>query len=211
MQKIAGSFWKRSAQMEHSSIVAFHICALELLQYGAPAGLIARVQQAAQDELRHAQDAFSIAAQLLQEPLHPKSFPPIQIPHRSLTDFALEVAKEGAINETLAVVLAAEQRRHTRNPHIKKHLDALIQEETQHALLSWHILGWAIQQEGESLRTQIITVLQAPPVFSVDGFPENAIPELGILSQKDARQVLQEAWQKLIVPMVWELSRQNVA
>ena len=208
---VAGTFWKRSAAMEHSSIAAFHMCALELLQLGAPAHLIAGVQQAAQEELRHAQSAFSIAAQLLQESLHPDSFPHIPIPQRSLSEFALEVAKEGAINETLAVVLAAEQRRHTTDPTIQKHLDTLIQEEAQHALLSWHILQWAIAQEGEGLRTQILALLAEQPSFCVDGFPVQGVHELGILSRQEATQTLNQAWKSLIAPIVQEFSQGYVA
>ena len=116
----AGEYWKRAALHEHSSIAAFQLLAIELLHFGAPASLVSRAQKAAQDELEHARAAFSIASSLLKEPQHPQEFPLPQLEQRSLQDFALSVLIEGAINESLAVVLAAHQRKHAQIPKIQE-------------------------------------------------------------------------------------------
>jgi hypothetical protein len=209
--RIVGLFWKRSAQYEHSSIAAFHICAVELLHFGAPAQLVARVQEATQDELHHATSAFRLASSFLGGALHPESFPIPVIPQRSLVDFALEIAKEGAINETLAVVLAAQQRKEAVDPETQEHLDMVIRDESQHALLAWDILVWAISVEGAQLSSQLSLLFQERPVFSLSSFPEQGNIELGILSRTEAEATVNKAWDELIINIIDELPNIKVA
>lgn len=211
ISKVGGAYWKHSAQMEHSSIAAFHICTLELLHFGAPANLIASAQQAAQDELRHAQSAFRIAAHLLGTSLHPESFPIPDIPRRTLLEFALEVALHGAINETLAVVLATHMRKEATDTSIQIHLDMLIEDEKKHALLAWDILHWAYAIEGERLRSSLLALVQNPPSFSLSSFPEKALPQWGLPARKTMEQVMNHAWHTLIQDMFVQLHQHCAA
>ncbi|MEL6346327.1 MAG: ferritin-like domain-containing protein, partial [Myxococcota bacterium] len=138
--------WLAVAQMEHASIAAFARLTLDLMACGAPAHLIADVQQAAADEVRHAQACFAIAARLSGQPRSPGAMPftaPV-VPCTDLVTLAVAATREGCMGETLGAALAVETARRTQDPAIKATLETIAADETRHAALSWRIVAWAI-------------------------------------------------------------------
>ena len=68
-RKRAGDFYLNIALLEHASVAAFHHFALELMRLGAPVELLEGAHEAIKDEMRHAKQAFSLAADLLETPM----------------------------------------------------------------------------------------------------------------------------------------------
>jgi hypothetical protein len=54
--------WKRAAAAEHASIAAFSRHSLQLMALGAPRRLVQQTHEAALDEIRHAQMAYTLAS-----------------------------------------------------------------------------------------------------------------------------------------------------
>ncbi|MEC7985902.1 MAG: ferritin-like domain-containing protein [Myxococcota bacterium] len=201
-RKFAAQFWLNTALMEHSSVAAFNLFSLELMHFGAPARLLQKSQKAALDEIQHAQRAFSIAAALSGVALQPVSFPTPPSMSTNLVDFAEKVAREAAVNESLAAILAAVQLREAREPAVRDLLAQIIQDESLHAQLAWETLAWCLHKGGASVYERLQVVFQERIEWDTSTFPEEDIRALGILSQKNARQVIEDSWSHVILPSV---------
>ena len=104
---------------------------------------------------------------------------------------------EGAINESLAVVLAVHQRKNAQDPRVQQSLDRVIEQEAEHALLAWDILSW-LCTEDPTLTKVLREVFKEPRVWDVHHHPEEDIPEFGVLGQKEASRILASAWSALL-------------
>jgi len=201
----AGTFYLESAQYEHASVASFNRFVLELMKFGAPAHLIQQAQLAAMDEIRHAQSAFAIANELLNDQFQPDKMDLTMKLADNLYDFAAAVLEEAAINETLAVLLAAEQLRIVTCPMIKEYLQEVVREESQHSELAFMTLRWCIEKGGEEIRSLIEERLHAPIQISTENYPTMAIPELGLPAQHHLERVIQNGIQKVIIPSLQSL------
>jgi hypothetical protein len=74
--------WQADALMEHASIASFARFGLQLLALGAPARLVRDAQRAGLDEIRHAEQAFSIASRLAGRVIGPGALPELDRPAR---------------------------------------------------------------------------------------------------------------------------------
>ena len=126
-------------------------------------------------------------------------------------DFAIEVAREGAINETLAVVLATHMRKVAVDESIQKHLDMLIEDEKRHAMFAWEILAWVYTIEGERLHSALLEITRERPSFSLSSFPQEACEEWGLPARSSMEQVINHAWSTLIRDMFVQLQQHNIA
>lgn len=149
--------WLDAAREEHASVASFSALALHLLALGAPSELVEAAHVAAQDEVRHARDAFALASAYAGEPLGPGPLdvPPSALTPRSLAELAAESVRDGCVNETLASVLAATQRAHATDPAVQAVLDDVVRDEARHASLAWRIVRWAIGQGGDEVRRAV--------------------------------------------------------
>lgn len=132
----------RAARLEYSSVWAFLRLAAELAAVGAPAALIARALDAADDEVRHAEQcaraAGGVALAALPAELARPRFT-ARSP-RALAVLAAEAWREGCIEEGAAAEearLAAGEA--TANAAM---LAAIAADERRHAELSWAVLAW---------------------------------------------------------------------
>ena len=66
-REAARAHWTTVARMEHASVASFARFTLDLMTFGAPPELLALAQQAAADEVRHAQLAFAVASSLADD------------------------------------------------------------------------------------------------------------------------------------------------
>jgi len=129
----------RAAHDEAASVHAFAALADELAALGAPRDLLARIQAATADEVRHAE----AVARLLAD-RGGRCRPPAHRPHaaRQAREIAIENAVEGCVRETWAALLAAHQARHAADPRVRAVMHSIAADEARHAELAWAIDTW---------------------------------------------------------------------
>lgn len=210
-RKSAGHFYLETARAEHASVASFNRFSLELISLGAPANLIRRAQEAALDEVRHAQQAFSISNTLLSKEFQPSAMSiDVQLAKNHLA-LAKAVLEEAAIQETIAVLLAVEQLRVVQSPVIKAYLQEVVEDESRHAELAFDTLRWCLEMGGEEVRTLIHDRIQESIHFSTKMYPKEAIIALGIPSQDTLKRMVQRGIREVIIPSLRSLIATKVA
>lgn len=204
-REFAGEFYLQIARYEHASIASFHRFALELMQFGAPPELLQLAQKAATDEIRHAQSSFSIANRLLGTKFQPGRLDINVEFHQDLRSFAAAILEEGAIKETIAVLIAAEQLRVCKDATIAQYLQEVVSEESEHSELAYASLRWCIEVGGEEIKNLIRERLEQEFVFSLSQFPEEAIEALGLPSQAMVQATIERGLRGVIIPSLRSL------
>lgn len=146
--------WAADAQLEHASVASFSRLSLELLAFGAPAELIELSHRAALDEVRHAQLCFALASAYAETEIAPAALPidsHVTLA-RDLPALVTSAIVEGCVGETLAAILASEQRERASDPAVKRVLSMIAEDEARHAELSWRIVAWALRIGGSNVR-----------------------------------------------------------
>ncbi|MEZ0223567.1 MAG: hypothetical protein ACAH83_03360 [Alphaproteobacteria bacterium] len=136
--------WLEDAQGEHSSVAAFSELSLKLSQLGCPPELLAGTHQAALDEIRHAQIAFTLDAAngsakgpAEERGLFGKAGHLFRI-HK----MAAETFADGCLNEALSAQELKTRAQEEPDAVIKQELDQIAREEDTHVDLSWKIVKW---------------------------------------------------------------------
>lgn len=204
-REFAGEFYLQVARYEHASVASFNRFALELIQFGAPPELLRLAQKAATDEIRHAQSSFSIANRLLKTKLQPGTLDINVEFHTNFRDFAAAILEEGAIQETIASLIAAEQLRVCKDAAISKYLQEVVLEEAEHAELAYASLRWCIEIGGEEIKDLIRERLEQEFVFSFSQFPVEAIEVLGLPSQDMVQATIDRGLRRVIIPSLRSL------
>jgi hypothetical protein len=115
----------------------------ELVAVGAPAALVARARDAADDELRHADLCRAAAGGIALADL-PTHVARPRFANRSSAALAVLAAEawcEGCLNETAAATEAALAATRAEGA-VASMLAAISRDEHAHAELSWAVLGW---------------------------------------------------------------------
>ncbi|MSQ02716.1 MAG: ferritin-like domain-containing protein [Myxococcales bacterium] len=142
--------WTEDALIEHASVAAFARTTLELLAVGAPADLLAAVQAAAADEVRHARLSFALAERYGAAPVSPGRFElgaSVSI-ETDLARLAASTFREGCVGETVVSLLSARAAADATDPAAKALLTLVAQDEARHAELAWRTLSWLLQEGG---------------------------------------------------------------
>jgi hypothetical protein len=138
--------WTQQALMEHASVAAFARFALQLMELGAPAELVAGAAAAMQDEVRHAQDCFALARRYAGGDVGPG---PLSLDgaleESNWAAIVLGTVREGCVGETLAALEAAEALQHCDDAAVRAVLERIVVDETRHAELAWRFVAWALQ------------------------------------------------------------------
>jgi len=195
--------WRKLGQLEHASVAAFARLTLELMAAGAPAALLSAVQAAGVDEVRHAQQCFSVAARLSGEAMSPGPmvFSAPIVPRGDLVSLAVGAAREGCLGETCSAALAAACAERATDPEIRSTLASIAADEARHAALSWQIVAWAIAAGGEAVRAAVAVVLSAPISLGALAPRDGAdVEAVGLLGPDASAAVCQRAWAEVIVP-----------
>lgn len=195
--------WRSMGRMEHASIAAFARLTLDLMACGAPAALLAAVQQAAADEVAHAQACFAIAARLSGQPRSPgaMSFADPIVPCGDLVSLAVAATREGCMGETLGAALAAASAQRAQDPQIRATLETIAADEARHAALSWRIVAWAIQAGGPLVRAAVADAFQRPLPLTTPAFPDSANAEaMGVLSADAQEAIFARALREVVAP-----------
>lgn len=184
--------WARVALAEHASVGSFARVALELLHLGAPAALLAEVQAAGADEVRHARLAFGLASRFAGTTLGPGPLPLTDLRLTGdLAAFAAATVREGCIAETLSALMVGEAAEHSDDAEERAVLAVLARDEAKHAQLAWQIVRWALDTGGSSVRAAVSEAFRDAPRCSGQG---------GLLPEEAAREVVRRGWAEVIQP-----------
>ncbi|WAS94667.1 ferritin-like domain-containing protein [Nannocystis punicea] len=176
----AGAWLARAAHDEAASVHAFHELARELAAWGAPAELLARIDAAAADEVRHAEvvaNAARVRGAEVTPPTH------VALAVRELQAIAVENAVEGCVRETWAALAAAHQARFAAEPELRAMYAEIAADEARHAELAWAIDAWLMGQLDAAGREAVATARRAAIaelLASLAGFEEPALHTLGL-------------------------------
>lgn len=147
-----GEYFARAAHLEAASVHAFRIMTRELAAFGAPADLLAAVESARADEVRHAKITEELALVHGGTPEEPHVQ---ERADRDLEAIALENAVEGCVRETFGALVASWQSAHAKDDHIANAMKDIAADETRHAALSWSVAEWALPQLEASARARL--------------------------------------------------------
>jgi hypothetical protein len=203
--------WTAEAQAEHASVAAFARFALELMAHGAPPELLLGVHGAAADEVRHARAAFALATAYAGAPVAPG---PLAVPPRAVPDLATlaaESAREAAVGETLATLVAAERLAAATDPAVRAALTRVVADEARHAALGWAVLRWAVASGGAPVRAAVAEALadldaavDAMADFQPASPPPDAVAH-GVLSRARIHRALRSAAPRVLGPAIADL------
>jgi len=144
----AADEWLRHGQEEHASVASFSRFSLDLLRFAAPPELLDAAHTAAADEVRHATQAFGLAARFRGEPLAGVAvdgFPVAVVELApSLDTLAVQAMEEGCFGESAAVARLAYALAHVVPASPSRDIVArLLEDEARHAALAWATVRWA--------------------------------------------------------------------
>ena len=146
------AFLSISAELEAASAPAYERLADELQAHGAPAALVTRALAARDDELRHAQAMAALARAHGVEP----SLPTLSAqPVRTLTEVALENAREGCVRETFAALVAIHQATAARDLELRRAMGRIAADELRHAALAHAVDAWLGEQLDDDARQRV--------------------------------------------------------
>eukprot|EP01083_Nonionella_stella_P020140 55827_1 len=137
------SHWKRQALSEHTSIATFAKFSLELMSIGAPLWLMELSNQAALDEIKHAQISFDVANMYLGGPqcIVSSIFPQHEIQmDADWNVISKDAAIGGCIGETVAAFRMVEKAQYGNV--IDGYLYEMAEDEIKHAALAWITVKW---------------------------------------------------------------------
>lgn len=134
-----GQWLACTARLEAAAVAAFAFVARELAAFGAPPALLARLKQAARDELAHAQRMTQLARVRGAEPPRAVVVPPAR---RHLLDIAIENSVEGCVRECWGALCARFQAARAQAPDVRAAFARIAREEAEHAELSRDLATW---------------------------------------------------------------------
>jgi hypothetical protein len=217
-------YWSEVCQLEHSSVASFARFTLEMMSLGAPADLLLATQEAAADEVRHAQLAAEILSALRGDLV---GFGPLPLNHVKVSARRAEILerliREACFGETLGVAEVTEQARLCDQPLIREHLLTVRDDETRHAGLAWRSLQWIIDSAKPEERAALVNLASATFAELSDEFkldvqysvtrPERSHPlnRFGVLTAAQTQKVRETAYYEVILPCLNQLGFALVA
>ena len=217
-------YWRSVTQLEHSSVASFARFTLQMMSVGAPAELLAEIQLAAADEVKHAQSAAVILSALSGVALSPGAL--------SLDDLSLETSRvalieslilEACVGETLGVAEITEALKRCDREFVRSHLAQVLKDETRHAGLAWGSLRWLIESAPRDEQAHLIRVTQetfrraanhlglTARVVQLRVTPDIALNSWGVLSPSQTQAIRIRAYRTVVLPCLRELERRFIA
>jgi hypothetical protein len=201
--------WLEDARMEHASIASFARFTLDLLAYGAPAGLVEAAQRAGLDECEHAKLCFGLAARFgagVRGPSQLMAAGASVAP--SLWHAAAAAFREGCVSETFAALQASEACERATDPEVKRALERIAADEASHAELAWRFVAWSVARLGgdfaAELRREIARLKAMPEPRSETESVETkrALNAAGRLTATDKHRLDYTAVHEVIAPVL---------
>jgi hypothetical protein len=194
--------WLLSARMEQASIAAFAQLSLYLATLGAPARLHRMCQQAALDEIDHAQRCYAIARQLSGKPW---TAGPIAALAKTGSEKAMCFRRlavgsliDGCLSEGLASKVARAAGASVTDEAIRETLKVIAHDEATHAELAWEVLAWCLAQGGDEVSAVVesrLAGLEAqltPKLPDIQGISVARLEEFGVLTQDRLEELARE-------------------
>lgn len=147
-----GNMFAQNAAYEAASVVAFTHLKSELEYYGAPQSILDKLQEAANDEHRHAEQVGDLAKKFGAVA---DGFELEASPIRSLEEIALDNLVEGCVGETWGALIGLYQAENAQDETIRNTMQAVALDEVGHAALSWEIHEWLVAQLDEAGRQKV--------------------------------------------------------
>lgn len=187
---------------EHASVASFSRVVLELMQFGAPAELLDRTLVAAQEEIRHAQMAFTLSNEWSPEPFVLRPLKGLEFNTITLAEFANQTVTEAVEGETPAALRAALALHFVEHQGVRDYLKQVAEEERRHAELAWATLAWTClkgNQEGPAVQASAMSALdhaalqlKACPVLKKSNLQHGILsPDLEALVCREAASLVQ--------------------
>ncbi|TKC98730.1 ferritin-like domain-containing protein [Polyangium fumosum] len=207
-REVLAERWIRDGLFEHASVAAFSRLALVLLAHGADESLVRAAHEAALDEVRHARLSLSLAAAYRGAPVAPRGLPEaLSLPlDEGLRELAVSTVIEGAVGETLAAVLAAEQAERASDPAVRRVLASIAEDEARHAELAFRIISFTIAAGGAPVRDAVARAFRdaagrlPPPPAEPQLAPAVAAAH-GHVPCADARAAFVRAMDEVVMPL----------
>ncbi len=137
-----------AALAEHASVASFARFALDLAALGAPPELLTAASEAMQDEVRHAELCFALAAAYGDAPVGPGPLPLAGLVAGQSAEAIVRAAvREGCVEETLAAAEAELASHRATDPAVRAALTEIAEDEARHAVLAWRLVGWAVRRD----------------------------------------------------------------
>jgi hypothetical protein len=147
-----GQWLARTARLEAAAVAAFAFLTRELQAFGAPPALLARLKQAARDEIAHAERMTELARARGAEPPPAVVVPPAR---RSLLEIALENTVEGCVRECWGALCARFQAAAAQAPDVRAAFARIAREEAEHAELSRDVAAWLTERLEPAERARV--------------------------------------------------------
>ncbi len=151
-----GEWLSAVAALERASVDAFQILRRELRHHGAPVTLIAESYGAEADEVRHARVMAALAE---REGGRVEEVKVARGPIRSLEAIATENAIEGCVRETYGALVAGWQAKHASRGDIRRIMQRIAFDETEHATLAHRVHEWLMTQLDPAACNRVQTAL----------------------------------------------------
>jgi hypothetical protein len=181
--------WARAGAAEHASVAAFSRLALQLMALGAPNELLRSVHQAALDEIGHADLCWDMVERLGGSRVASAVLPLQQpIALESLAAVAAATVREGCLAETLGAHVAMMAAELAPEADVQSLLRRIAREESQHAVLSYRIVAWALRIGGMPIKRAVASALRSP-------WPRLDVAELALRANVAESQLLAAAEQ----------------
>ncbi|MCA9686255.1 MAG: ferritin-like domain-containing protein [Myxococcales bacterium] len=207
-----GELWIEDARMEHAAIGAFMRSTLELMAMAAPSDLLGELQEAAQDEVEHAQRCFGLAARFSGLAREPGALPTLEPrvgdieAEADWVRLAVDTFVEGCVGETIAASIARVSAASAKDPAAREALEAIAEDESRHAAFSWRLVRWAIEVGGAEIRAAVAEALAAAverpaqPRPVPAGIDREAWIAHGRLSAEVEAAVIRDSIREVVVP-----------
>jgi hypothetical protein len=169
-RNLLAAHWRENGSKEHASIAAFAQLTLDLLTVGAPARLVMAAQRAAADEVRHAEQCYSVAKSIDGRDESPAPFPEAHTRRElsssrplALARIAVDALADGALNEGVASRLLARLGRSCHDPRLGRLLRDMAADEARHARDSWDLVEWCLAEGGAIVHNALTKAAAAMP------------------------------------------------
>jgi hypothetical protein len=138
-QDTVGELFARMAYLERASVTAFARMHEELRALGAPSQLLARVERAGVDEVRHAHVMAAWASRHEQRESALRIAP---MQARTAAEIARENAVEGCVRELFGALVVRFQAARASDPSLREDLARIAEDEAAHAALAFDVAAW---------------------------------------------------------------------
>lgn len=202
LRRALAAAWTEAGRREHVSIATYARFVLQLGALGAPAPLVVLACAAQADEVRHAQQCFSLASVYAGQPMGPGLLPPQALATVDATpeQVLVDVLRQGALGETLAATTARAAAVDASVPEVRAVLEHIADDEVRHAALGWRTARWMLRSWPE-LRPVAERELSSPPHDRHRAVPTGA-EHHGFLSAALGARVTAATWRGVIGPCI---------